>query len=176
VTARYPRPPRVKVHVTQELIEQGVQSDSGYCMISEAIKEAVPDAERVSVDLQTIRFSIPAKGHRYTYLTPRIAQVPLVNFDYGLKPEPFSFQLRGGQVSRAGRRGGRPSGKGGDTDKASAVNPIRRARLVNRDHPDSMPERVGGRTPPKPAIPFSRRRQFGLRAFERPISPPPTEG
>jgi hypothetical protein len=46
-------------------------------MIAEAIKQAVPRATNVSVDLSTVRWTDPEKKLRYTYLTPRAAQIAL---------------------------------------------------------------------------------------------------
>jgi len=78
---RRPHAPYVTVDVTAEMIHQGKVKDSAYCMISEAVKAAYPDARMVSTDIQTIRFSDPKKGLRFIYLTPRVAQVALFNFD-----------------------------------------------------------------------------------------------
>ena len=91
---RIPRGPKLYVPVTQEIIDSAVPRDSGYCMFAEAIKKCLPGITKVAVDLQTIRFSDPDKRKRYCYLTPRICQVALVNFDQGTKPEPFIFRLR----------------------------------------------------------------------------------
>lgn len=98
--------PRLRVELTSEGIEAAKQRDSSHCMIAEAVKAAFPGAAYVSVDLQTIRFSDPEKHLRYTYLTPRSAQIALVNFDQGREPEPFAFRLSGGQVTRSGQSAG----------------------------------------------------------------------
>lgn len=90
---RVPRSRRVDVEVTPEVIKTAVEGDSGHCMIADAVKAAVPNARNISVDLQTIRFSDPVKRMRYVYLTPRMAQLALVDFDGGEKPEPFTFRL-----------------------------------------------------------------------------------
>jgi hypothetical protein len=88
------RAPQIVVKVTEELIYEATQRDSSHCMISEAIAIAMPKASRISTDLQTIRLTIPDMGYRFTYLTPRIAQEGLINFDQGVPPEPFKFALR----------------------------------------------------------------------------------
>jgi hypothetical protein len=72
-------------------------------MIADAVKAAYPEAKHISVDIQTIRFSLPEKGIRCTYLTPRTAQIALLNFDQGQAPAPFRFVLRGGQVTKTRR-------------------------------------------------------------------------
>jgi hypothetical protein len=148
-------------------------------MIAEAVKAAYPDARSVSVDLATIRFSDPTQGLRYTYLTPRIAQVELVMFDRGTKPEPFQFQLRNGMVTMAGTRRPpkKPSTKeareilGRNFEKAAKVSPTRRAAVVRGENDKVTPDRIGGSTPPlqkgaRDDVPFSRRRAFGLRGLE----------
>jgi len=94
VTTPYiPRSRRVDVEVTGDIIALSTQADSSHCMIADAVRKAVPGATGVSVDLQTIRFSDPVKRMRYVYLTPRIAQVALVDFDNGEEPQPFRFRL-----------------------------------------------------------------------------------
>ena len=171
-----PRSPRVDVTVTEEVIEGSKKRDSSHCMIAEAVKASFPDAKLVSVDLQTIRFSDPKKGLRYTYLTPRIGQVALIEFDQGVTPEPFSMRLQRGQVTairknrdplqgnlteeeRAARR---EHGAMGGHARAEA---LRRSTIRTEGKDRPTPEKVGGRTPP--TTPFARRRAFGLRALER---------
>jgi hypothetical protein len=142
------------IRITPEIIADSVRSDSGHCMISEAIRLVRPTATGIAVDLQTIRFSDPKKRCRYTFLTPRRAQEALVAFDQGDKViEPFSFRLERGQVSEMGGRW-------------SKKKP-RRAVLKNTEREKvrhNVPNIVGGQTPPISAL---RRRQFGLRALKR---------
>lgn len=150
--------PRLLVEITQEHIDTSIPRDSGHCMIADAIHAVVPDATFIAVDLQTIRFSDPATGLRHIYLTPRRGQEALVKWDQGIKPQPFSFQLRGGQVRAMNR--GRNSGS-------------RKVRLVTpRDGSGgSVPEVHGGPLPPTaalasgPRVPKGRRRAFGLRGL-----------
>jgi hypothetical protein len=123
-------------------------------MIAEAVKAVVLGAGTVQVDLQTIRFTDPKKPFRYAYLTPRIAQVFLIDFDEGRTDiEPFSFKLKRGMVTAVQR--GNHSGKRGPEqlvlgDKSTKTGP---------------PRRVGGKMPPRgrPAA----RREFGLKAYRR---------
>lgn len=142
-------------------------------MIADAAKIALPDSTKHSVDLQTIRLTDPKRGLRYTYLTPRIAQEALVRWDMGIKPTPFSFVLRGGQVTRAFKR------KAKETDpkklaqrqrNAQKMVALNKARLSARNRSNhSVPDRVGGKTPPlgrdKHDVPYSRRREFGIRGL-----------
>jgi hypothetical protein len=186
-TKRIPRAPTLVVAVSQGQIDTAVQGDSGHCMIAEAVKLSVKSAGKpitegtVSVDLQTIRYTDPERGLRYTYLTPRIAQVALVNFDQARKVEPFSFRMAGAQVTAAGwkRKKQSPGAKAASLKNLEKANKVRegleRPTLRGNDMADNngkVPERVGGRTPPKaalahPPVPFARRRAFGLRALER---------
>lgn len=161
------RAPRVLVAITEEIIAASKQRDSSHCMIAEAVKAAYPDARRVSVDLQTIRFSDPRKGLRFTYLTPRTAQVALVNYDQGKLPPPFAVQLRNGQVtpiaSKAPQRGDLTDAQLSQRVKASRKS----AQLTKSKHElthGDVPSKIGGRTPP--TTPFARRRAFGLRALD----------
>jgi hypothetical protein len=161
--------PRVSVTITQELIDDAIKRDSSHCKIAEAIKAAYPGASRISVDLQCIRFSDLAKGERYTYLTPRVAQVGLVNWDQGTKPDPYEFQLRNGQVTAAGRRPNRhtPLTEAQTAARAKVAQDLRQTVLTDRGKHGSVPDRVGGAPPPLARdadnVPFSRRRAFGLR-------------
>jgi hypothetical protein len=131
-------------------------------MIAEAVKLAVPGARYVSVDLQTIRFTDPTGEKRYTYLTPRRAQVALVNFDQGRAPEPFKVQLRGGVVTKAGSR----------AKKSESKVKIEKTRKIISPRPGSHePEVNGGRTPPVGPLSSApptrgKRRTFGLNALE----------
>lgn len=90
--------PRVVVTVSAAEIEHSVRRNSSHCMIAEAVKRCQPGATGISVDLQTVRWTNPAKGLRYIYLTPRAAQVALIDYDQGQHPKPFSFVLSGGQT------------------------------------------------------------------------------
>lgn len=159
--AYIPRSPRVTIDVTAEIIDSSVEKDSAHCMISEAVRLALPGVRAVSTDLQTIRFTDPVKGLRFAYLTPRKAQVALVNFDQGRKPEPFTIRLTKGSVHRSGAR------KGGTRLKQVPT----KATVVKRQQGNGdTPEIAGGPLPPRGALSdftVGRRRSFGLRAMER---------
>jgi hypothetical protein len=176
--------PVITLSVTQELIDTARTRDSNHCMIAEALKAARPDARKIAVDLATIRFTDGKRHCRYTYLTPRTAQVCLVNFDQGRPPEPFQFRLRGAHVTRAGAATAPRKSDMSDAERTAREAAgerlglaqkrraeLRRSRLVPRNgtHAD-VPDRVGGKAPPlqkgKDDVPFSRRRAFGLRALE----------
>lgn len=172
-SARRPQSPMINVVVTPEIISDSRKRDSSHCMIAEAVKKVVPDARNVSVDLQTIRFTDRDKGLRYIYLTPRSAQVALVQFDQGIEVEPFSMRLRGGHVIRKGpntRSKEKNPGDGATGQQGiAAADRVRRQSM--RLNADGLPVRVGGAAPPKMRdaenIPMSKRREFGLRALVR---------
>lgn len=162
---RYPRAPRLKIQVTAELIELAKVRDSSHCMVAEAVRDAFPLAAHISVDVQTIRFSIPEREIRCTYLTPRIAQLGIVNFDQGVTPKPFSFQLFGAQVTKMMRRakGQVPPRPRTEAQKAATAKATAVLRPVNGNH--GVPDKIGGKTPPVSR--YAHRREFGLRAFQR---------
>jgi hypothetical protein len=188
--ARKVHAPQVTVRVDKPTIAASMKADSSHCMIAEAIRLSVPKAANISVDLQTIRFTDRDKGARYTYLTPRIVQLALVSFDMGSRPDPFQFQLRSGQVTRSGSKipakprhqpDGPTPAQVAARAKAQSFAPSTRARLqrdsagsIGSGNDRTVPSKVGGRTPPvqkvktdSNVVPFSRRRQFGLRALDR---------
>jgi hypothetical protein len=173
-----PRAPVVTVTVTKEAIEQAKPRDSGHCMVADSVKAAFPDAEYVSVDLATVRFTDPRKGLRYTYLSPRSVATALVQWDAGIVPEPWKFRIRNGHVTRAGKRTASLAQQQTPKQRAARVKVGKKAaallaktRLRRGSSEQSVPDRVGGKTPPlMPVkgdnIAFSRRRAFGLRALE----------
>jgi len=170
---RRPKSPRLKLEITSELIQDAVPRDSSHCLWAEAVKAAFPDASRISVDLQTIRFTDPKKGLRHTYLTPRTCQIALVQFDQGILPEPHSVVLRAGQVTVSGRQSafkqtvteaGIEQRKAA-SKKGQAVQhrqSLSKTTLRQRGG-GGVPDRTGGKPPPLAA---GKRRAFGLRGLE----------
>jgi hypothetical protein len=172
---------RLQLEVTQDIIDRSCVADSSHCMIADAVRRAVPDARSVTVDIQTIRYSLPGTRKRYLYLTPRQAQLALLDFDAGQKPQPFTAQLRPAMITamRGNARTPRPEYKEthrASLDKAREFSPARgRAKLGG---PVGNPRRDGGQPPPTGAlaagrgtgrtgdIPTARRRKFGLRGME----------
>jgi hypothetical protein len=182
--ARAPHAPRLAICVGQGVIDEGVTADSSHCMIAEAIKAAVPNARSISVDLQTVRFTDPERKLRFTYLTPRVAQVALINFDQGVAPRPFRFQLRDGQVTTACHATRRALGLG-RKDPLTGAEVRGRVGLSSDRDDGSVPEVMGGQPPPigplsnvtprrraatvvtTDEVRVARRRAFGLRAMSR---------
>ena len=84
----------MRVHVSDRNIDESIRGDSHHCMIADAIKDAHPTAQFIQADVQSIRFSDPSTGKRYTYLTPPTAQAALWQFEAGIRVKPFAFTLR----------------------------------------------------------------------------------
>jgi len=165
--------PQLDVHVREKHIQQGIPRNSGYCMVSEAIKESIYDKygeipARVSTDLQTIRFTMPSRDLRYIYFTPASVQSALVKFDQGEEPDPFTFRLKtiaGGQIVPVVHRD--PSTKSKTKTKVTITeNNGDGAVMVKKTFQGGkyreVPIVVGGREPPR----FSKRRVFGLKNFK----------
>lgn len=152
----------ITIEVTAELIEMALKANSNHCMIADAIKAAIPDAQKVSVDLQTIRWSDQKTGRRQVFLTPLKCQQKLLMFDQGVEVYPWSFRLR----------------------TPVQVVPIRKGILFSVENPEGIgPERInpgpkklkkwgksdlvvtGGQAPPTAVLSNSRgqRRVFGVR-------------
>lgn len=161
------RAPRVFVKVEQRHIDGAVPESSSSCMIAEAIKELVPTATYVTVDLHTIRWTDRKKQCRYEYLTPRPGQISLLKFDRGVPVDPVEFWLSGARVIRSDCGRMRPE-KAARSD-GKAVRKRRKirygkARIVDGDRKGAAPVVVGGRATPH----FGRYgavRKFGLRGL-----------
>lgn len=94
----------LRIHVEGHHIENAQRKNSHHCMIADAIKDALPEAKYISVDLQSIRFTLfdetryreEGIGIRYQYFTPTIAQHAILKFDQGVKVREFEFTARTG--------------------------------------------------------------------------------
>lgn len=75
--------PTLEIKITDEQIRNAVESNSGGCLIADAIKSQYPELNSVTVDMATIRVTDRTRGERYTYLTPPAAQHVLLSFDQG---------------------------------------------------------------------------------------------
>ena len=98
---------RFTVKVTEKDIERAQRNDSYTCVVAQAIARTLPDATRIEVDTQTIRFT--RNNARYVYLTPWAVYGYVVGFDAGDEIVPFTFQLR--DPRRAARKVRTESGK-----------------------------------------------------------------
>lgn len=94
----------LRIHVEGHHIESAQRKNSHHCMIADAIKDALPEAKYLRIDLQSIRFTIfdetryreEGIGVRYQYFTPTIAQHAILKFDQGIKVREFEFTARTG--------------------------------------------------------------------------------
>lgn len=151
---------RLHIPVTQEIINNATQRDSSHCVIADAVRAALPDVTRVTVDLQTIRFTLPG-GERVIYLTPASEQALLVNFDQGQKPSPRDMYLSHPiQILPARDRSG-------ESQKRTTV--VKHKRRATENHGAQIEVTVeGGKLPPTAALSNTRgrRRTFGLRTLQ----------
>ncbi len=85
--------PRMKLTITSANIEQSIRNDANHCMIATAIKEKIPTARWVFVDLQKIRWTDRVARRQFVCLTPLPAKRALLAFDKGLDVAPFHFTL-----------------------------------------------------------------------------------
>lgn len=83
----------MKIKIDQKKIDNSIKKDSHHCMIADAIHEAIPNAQYILVDTQSIRYSIKGDNKRYCHLTPLTAQRNIIKWDRGEKVEPFEFTL-----------------------------------------------------------------------------------
>ena len=162
--------PRKEITISKRAIEEGIAGHSGHCLFAESIKDAIPGAKYVSVDIQTMRFSLPEKRERYTYLTPYSVQREIINFDQGHISKAFTFRLSAGHTTRYGNPADDDpmtvATRKATREKKRIANQKTRAKLRRAKTGNSrgtVPERVGGKTPP---LAIGRRRSFGLRSFE----------
>lgn len=70
----------------------GGEGDSFICMVSTAIARQLPNASKIEVDLQTVRWS--DEDGRHVFLTPYEVAGYVVAFDAGEEIHPFRFTLR----------------------------------------------------------------------------------
>lgn len=95
---------RYTIEVTPKDIARAHQNDSYKCVVVQAIARTIPDAHRIEVDTQAVRFTRTTTGSRYVYLTPYAVQGYVIAFDAGDKIEPFRFQLNERGMIRAKRK------------------------------------------------------------------------
>ena len=86
--------PNLKVSITPEMYGRAIKSNSGGCLIADAIKSQYPQLTKVSVDMATIRVTDQKRGERYTYLTPVDAQNLLLSFDQGWRDGATELVIR----------------------------------------------------------------------------------
>ena len=80
-----------RIDINQDDIDRATRNNSGRCVVATAIARSIEGARKVSIDLQTIRFTVG--DERYIYLTPPAASGYVVAFDAGDTLHPFAFRL-----------------------------------------------------------------------------------
>jgi hypothetical protein len=171
-----PKGPVLVVNVTTQIMDHARVRDSSHCMIAMAIRDVAPQMASIAVDIQTIRFTDREKGWRYSYLTPRIAQKALIDFDQGVMPEPFNFRLGGAHVTKMTHKLHVQTPREMTDGQKEAVAKMRKVLRGNDpmakasimlDHEGNgeQPRRLGGTLPPLSR--FARRREFGLKALKQ---------
>lgn len=147
------------IDVTQEIIDDAIANCSNRCMVADAIKRAFPNAVRIRVDMQTIRWTDPVKQERYIYLTPAGAQQYIIAFDAGDEVKPFRFRL-----DRQGRQVIPVDQMPADVQKALHEKTAagRRAKIKLSGN-NAVAEKVGGKAPP--VLGPSTSRGFGVRGL-----------
>jgi len=83
----------MKLSIKSTHIDESIRSAANHCMIAAAIKEKIPTARWVLVDLQSIRWTDRKAGRRFIFRTPLMAQKALLDFDKGMSVRPFEFTL-----------------------------------------------------------------------------------
>jgi len=139
--------PRIRIAVTQQHIDEAIPKNSRRCMIARAILTSIPEARHPLVDLHTMRWSDPVKHLRYIYPTPRAARLALHAFDFGVKPQPFSFITQGGQIVSTRVSFRDPDGKIRQR-LFHTFGQRKVAAHLQRTHGHGHPDIIGGERPP----------------------------
>jgi len=151
--------PTHKIKVTPEILARACEKNTRHCMIAEAVREQIPNATNISVDLMTVRFTDQETERRYTYPTPRSAQDGLIRFDKGMAIQPFGVHLKNGHAVSMQRRG-----------RAMHNLGPRKVTTTKTASGGIESQTVGGHSPPKlkPKHPSHNSvRAFGLEGFTK---------
>lgn len=163
-----------EIVATEEIINNAVVRDSGHCVWADAVAAALPQMRRISVDLQTIRFTDPRDGNRYVYLTPAVAQRSLVQFDQGTKPLPGeTIRLTRSNLAQIITRSPetrdrkRTRNTKARVERGDSHVPTGAAYIMAGDT-QGTPVKMEGKAPPTAALSnrTGRRRTFGLKTLE----------
>jgi hypothetical protein len=98
---------RAEITVAQKYISAAMERNSSHCATADAIKEQVPEARHISVDLQTIRWTDSKKGVRYVFLTPHAIQTDIIiPFDQGDREncKPVTVRMKPAYVCKSGKK------------------------------------------------------------------------
>jgi hypothetical protein len=157
---------RFRIYVTKEILETAIKRDSHHCAVQMSIEDQIPWAKRITVDTQTIRFTDDRKKAtgrwvRNWYLTPRVIQQYIVDWDAGKPVKPFSFLLK--QPTKVTCSPMKSGGNGRNNNSSSSI------KLTTRKNGGSTAELIQidqktSKTPPRSA-PNSKRRTYGMRGL-----------
>lgn len=77
-----------------------IRRDECFCVSSTAIARLFPEANRITTDANTIRFSVKENGktYRVAYRTPEIVRDYIVDYDGGRPAKPMRFTLTDPQI------------------------------------------------------------------------------
>jgi hypothetical protein len=92
------------VEVKQHHIDASLERSSSHCAFAMALKEAIPHARFISIDIQSCRWTDPIKGVRYVALTPHAVRDLILAFDQGEREKlcPCTVRLKPSFVTRTG--------------------------------------------------------------------------
>lgn len=173
-------PRRIAVDVTQEDIDKAMRSDSARCVVAQAIARTLPDARRISVDVQTVRFT-DGHGVRRVYLTPVGVEQYVIGFDAGDKIEPFSFGLYDSQRVNVPTKQGTDAGRKRRAAEAKVRDRKAKAAALEADPDATEAERAVAAERVAAAEEHRERvtAETAGQPWEAPIAerqPPPQEG
>lgn len=91
---------RYEVTITEQDCADGVRNNERLCVVATAIARLLPDATRIEVNINTIRFSLTEGGktYRLAYPTPEPVKVYIRSFDAGAGARPMTFVLDNPQI------------------------------------------------------------------------------
>lgn len=129
----------IPIEVTQSDIDKADPRKSGRCVVARAIARTFPDARRIEVDVQSIRFT--HAGERHVFSTPYPVTGYIVAFDAGDEIEPFRFRLNEAHRIGVKRTVSTPVGK--QVDAARKKVQDRTAKVAKLEAtPTASPARV----------------------------------
>lgn len=145
---------RFEVSVTAADIDRAFRSNSAECVVAQAIARTLPDACRIEVDTQTIRFTMGQE--RYAYLTPYSVTGYVIGFDAGDTIQPFRFRLYEDQRVPIRSRRRTPEGRAAQLARETAREAKKRAKAAQQKLEAVLDETQGAFTdpslpPPTPA-------------------------
>jgi hypothetical protein len=131
------------VEVTQADIAKAEPKASGRCVVATAIARTIPDATRIEVDVQTVRFT--RDGERHVFVTPYPVSGYVVAFDAGDEIHPFTFRLN--ESARVGMKRHTKTDAGKAVDRTGFKVRARQAKVDQLALPPADPSLP----PPSPA-------------------------